>query len=53
MEKVTRWRLLRKIVKFLVKSDVPVADGQILDKLLDELDKAFEKLLPYYQATRN
>ena len=37
----------------LVKVDVSVADGQILDKFLDELDKAFEKLLPYYQATRN
>ena len=43
----------QEVRKVLVKSDVPVADGQILDKLLDELDKAFEKLLPYYQATRN
>lgn len=43
----------QEVRKVLVKSDVPVADGQILDKFLDELDKAFEKLLPYYQATRN
>ncbi len=43
----------QEVRKVLVKVDVPVADGQILDKFLDELDKAFEKLLPYYQATRN
>ena len=43
----------QEVRKVLVKSDVPVTDGQILDKFLDELDKAFEKLLPYYQATRN
>lgn len=43
----------QEVRKVLVKSDVSVADGQILDKFLDELDKAFEKLLPYYQATRN
>ena len=43
----------QEVRKVLVKVDVSVADGQILDKFLDELDKAFEKLLPYYQATRN
>ena len=43
----------QEVRKVLVKSDVPVTDGQILDKFLDELDKSFEKLLPYYQATRN
>ena len=43
----------QEVRKVLVKVDVPVTDGQILDKFLDELDKAFEKLLPYYQATRN
>ena len=52
-------RVLRKKIshqevrKVLVKSDVPVTDRQSLDKFLDELDKSFEKLLPYYQATRN
>ena len=43
----------QEVRKVLVKADVPVTDEQILDKFLDELDKAFEKLLPYYQATRN
>ena len=43
----------QEVRKVLVKVDVSVTDGQILDKFLDELDKAFEKLLPYYQATRN
>ncbi|WP_049510062.1 hypothetical protein [Streptococcus pseudopneumoniae] len=43
----------QEVRKVLVKVDVPVTDVQILDKFLDELDKAFEKLLPYYQATRN
>ena len=42
----------QEVRKVLVKVDVSVAGGQILDKFLDELDKAFEKLLPYYQATR-
>ena len=43
----------QEVRKVLVKADVPVTDGQILDKFLDELDKTFDKLLPYYQATRN
>ena len=43
----------QEVRKVLVKSDVPMTDRQSLDKFLDELDKSFEKLLPYYQATRN
>ena len=43
----------QEVRKVLVKSYVPVTDRQSLDKFLDELDKSFEKLLPYYQATRN
>ena len=43
----------QEVRKVLVQVDVPVTDGQILDKFLDELDKTFDKLLPYYQATRN
>ena len=43
----------QEVRKVLVKADVPVTDEQILDKFLDELDKIFEKLMPYYQATRN
>lgn len=43
----------QEVRKVLVKVDVPVTDGQILAKFLDELDKTFDKLLPYYQASRN
>ena len=43
----------QEVRKVLVKSDVPVTDEQILGKFLDELDKIFEKLMLYYQATRN
>ena len=43
----------QEVRKVLVKVDVPVTDEQILDKFLDESDKIFEKLMPYYQATRN
>ena len=43
----------QEIRKVLVKVDIPVADEDALDKVLDGLDRGFEKLLPYYQATRN
>ena len=43
----------QEIRKVLVKVDIPVADENTIDKLLDKLDRGFEKLLPYYQATRN
>lgn len=43
----------QEIRKVLVKADVPVTDEETLDTVLDELDQTFEKLLPYYQATRN
>ena len=43
----------QEIRKVLIKADVPVTDEETLDKILDELDRAFEKFLPYYQATRN
>ena len=43
----------QEIRKVLVKVDIPVANEDTLDKVLDGLDRAFEKLLPYYQATRN
>ena len=43
----------QEIRKVLIKVDVPVTDEETLDKILDELDRAFEKFLPYYQATRN
>lgn len=43
----------REIRKVLVKADVPVTNEESLAKILHELDRSFEKLLPYYQATRN
>lgn len=43
----------QEIRKVLVKVDIPIADEDTLDKVLDGLDRGFEKLLPYYQATRN
>ena len=43
----------REIRKVLVKADVPVTNEESLAKILNELDRSFEKLLPYYQATRN
>jgi len=43
----------QEIRKVLVKADVPVTDEETLDTVLDELDQTFEKLLPFYQATRN
>ena len=43
----------QEIRKVLVKADVPVIDKETLDTVLDELDQTFEKLLPFYQATRN
>ena len=42
-----------EIRKVLVKADVPVTNEVSLDKILYGLDRSFEKLIPYYQATRN
>ena len=42
-----------EIRKVLVKVDIPVADEDTIDKVLDKLDRGFEKLSPYYQVTRN
>ena len=43
----------REIRKVLVKADVPVTNEKSLDRILYGLDRSFEKLIPYYQATRN
>ena len=43
----------QEIRKVLVKVDIPVDDEDTIDKLLDKLDKGFEKLSPYYQVTRD
>ena len=42
-----------EIRKVLVKADVPVTNEESLDRILYGLDRSFEKLVPYYQATRN
>ena len=43
----------REIRKVLVKAYVPVTNEESLDKILNGLDRSFEKLIPYYQATRS
>ena len=43
----------REIRKVLVKADISVTNEESLADILHELDRSFEKLLPYYQATRN
>ncbi|OFQ04393.1 ribonuclease P [Streptococcus sp. HMSC062D07] len=43
----------QEIRKVLVKVDIPVADEDTIDKLLDKLDRGFEKLSSYYQVTRD
>ena len=43
----------REIRKVLVKADIPVTNEESLANILHELDRSFETLLPYYQATRN
>ena len=43
----------QEIRKVLVKVDIPVADEDTIDKLLDQLDRGFERLSPYYQVTRD
>ena len=43
----------QEIRKVLVKVDISVADEDTIDKVLDKLDRGFEKLSPYYQVTRD
>ena len=43
----------QEIRKVLVKVDIPVANEDTIDKVLDKLDRGFEKLSPYYQVTRD
>ena len=43
----------QEIRKVLVKVDIPITDEDTLDKVLDGLDRGFEKLSPYYQVTRD
>ena len=47
-EKITH----QEVRKVLVKADVPIIENQTLEVILDKLEEAYERLLPYYQATR-
>ncbi|TPD56282.1 ribonuclease P [Streptococcus symci] len=42
----------QEIRKVLVKADVSFIENQSLEVILEKLDEAYERLLPYYQATR-
>ena len=42
----------QEIRKVLVKSDVSIIENQSLEAILEKLEDAYERLLPYYQATR-
>ena len=42
----------QEIRKVLVKSDVSFIENQSLEVILEKLEDAYERLLPYYQATR-
>ena len=42
----------QEIRKVLVKADVSFIENQSLEVVLEKLEEAYERLLPYYQATR-
>lgn len=42
----------QEIRKVLVKADVSFIENQSLDVILEQLEEAYERLFPYYQATR-
>lgn len=42
----------QEVRKVLVKTDVSFIENQSLDMILEKLEEAYERLLPYYQATR-
>ena len=42
----------QEIRKVLVKADVSIIENQSLEVILEKLEDAYERLLPYYQATR-
>ena len=43
----------QKARKVLVKSDVSLIENQSVEAILEKLEDAYERLLPYYQATRD
>ena len=42
----------QEIRKVLVKADVSFVETQSLEVILEKLEEAYERLLPYYEATR-
>ena len=42
----------QEIRKVLVKADVSFIENESLEVILEKLENAYERLLPYYQATR-
>ena len=42
----------QEVRKVLVKADVSFVETQSLEMILEKLEVAYERLLPYYQATR-
>ena len=42
----------QEIRKVLVKADVSIIENQSLEVILEKLEEAYERLLPYYQVTR-
>ena len=42
----------QEVRKVLVKADVSFIENKSLGVILEKLDEAYERLLPYYQATR-
>ena len=42
----------QEIRKVLVKADISFIENQSLEVILEKLEEAYERLLPYYQATR-
>ena len=42
----------QEVRKVLVKADVSFVENQSLEVILEKLEGAYERLLPYYQATR-
>ena len=42
----------QEIRKVLVKADVSFIENQSIEVILEKLEDAYERLLPYYQATR-
>ena len=42
----------QEVRKVLVKTDVSFIENQSLDVILEQLEEAYDRLFPYYQATR-